>query len=150
MVSEEPISVHCILPDVPLHFISAATSLPASKFYPAVRTRSSRRIEKVAPQSAELSPASGRAVHFEPARDRRTRNQLSAAFNIQPPQIYRCRRIDELWRAPRRILSLQQVEVRRLDELDSAFARAKSQIEAHTVIDEGLFDANTKRIADLR
>jgi len=44
---------------------------------------------------------------------------------------------------------LQQVEVRRLDELDSAFAQAKSQIQAHTVIDEGLFIANAKRIAEL-
>jgi putative ABC transport system substrate-binding protein len=44
---------------------------------------------------------------------------------------------------------LQHVEVRRLDELDSAFAQAKSQIQAHTVIDEGLFIANAKRIAEL-
>src|SRR4030095_11914235 len=29
------------------------------------------------------------------------------------------------------------------------FAQAKSQIEAHTVIDEGLFIANAKRIAEL-
>ena len=46
-------------------------------------------------------------------------------------------------------VKLQHVEVRRLDELDSAFAQAKSQIEAHTVIDEGLFVANAKRIAEL-
>jgi putative ABC transport system substrate-binding protein len=46
-------------------------------------------------------------------------------------------------------VKLQYVEVRRLDELDSAFARAKSQIQALTVIDEGLFIANAKRIADL-
>ena len=44
-------------------------------------------------------------------------------------------------------VKLQQMEVRRLDELDSAFAQAKSQIQAHTVIDEGLFIANAKRIA---
>jgi putative ABC transport system substrate-binding protein len=46
-------------------------------------------------------------------------------------------------------VKLSHVEVRRLDELDSAFAQAKSQIEAHTVIDEGLFIANAKRIAEL-
>src|SRR5262245_37243813 len=46
-------------------------------------------------------------------------------------------------------VKLQQVEVRRLDELDAAFAQAKSQIQAHTVIDEGLFIANAKRIAEL-
>ena len=46
-------------------------------------------------------------------------------------------------------VKLQHVEVRRLDELDSAFAQAKSQIEAHTVINEGLFVANAKRIAEL-
>jgi putative tryptophan/tyrosine transport system substrate-binding protein len=46
-------------------------------------------------------------------------------------------------------VKLQHVEVRRLDELDSAFAQAKSQIQAHTVIDEGLFIANAKRIAEL-
>jgi putative ABC transport system substrate-binding protein len=46
-------------------------------------------------------------------------------------------------------VKLQHVEVRRVDELDSAFAQAKSQIEAHTVIDDGLFIANAKRIAEL-
>jgi len=46
-------------------------------------------------------------------------------------------------------VKLSHVEVRRLDELDSAFAQAKSQIEAHTVIDEGLFITNAKRIAEL-
>jgi putative ABC transport system substrate-binding protein len=46
-------------------------------------------------------------------------------------------------------VKLQHVEVRRVDGLDSAFAQAKSQIEAHTVIDDGLFIANAKRIAEL-
>jgi ABC-type uncharacterized transport system substrate-binding protein len=46
-------------------------------------------------------------------------------------------------------VKLQHVQVRQLDELDSVFAQAKSQIEAHTVIDEGLFIANAKRIAEL-
>src|SRR5262245_37047923 len=45
-------------------------------------------------------------------------------------------------------VKLQQVEVRRIDELDAAFAQAKSQIQAHTVIDEGLFIANAQRIAE--
>jgi putative ABC transport system substrate-binding protein len=46
-------------------------------------------------------------------------------------------------------IELQHVEVRRLDELVSAFTHAKSQIEAYTIIDEGLFIANAKRIAEL-
>ena len=46
-------------------------------------------------------------------------------------------------------VKLKHVEVRRPDELESAFAQAKSQIQAHTVIDEGLFIANAKRIAEL-
>jgi putative ABC transport system substrate-binding protein len=46
-------------------------------------------------------------------------------------------------------VKLQHVGVRRLDELDLAFAQAKSQIQAHTVIDEGLFIANARRIAEL-
>jgi len=46
-------------------------------------------------------------------------------------------------------VKLKHVEVRRPDELESAFAQAKLQIEAHTVIDEGLFVANSKRIAEL-
>jgi putative ABC transport system substrate-binding protein len=46
-------------------------------------------------------------------------------------------------------VKVQRVEVRRLDELDSAFAQAKSQIEAITIPDEGLFIANAKRIAEL-
>jgi putative ABC transport system substrate-binding protein len=46
-------------------------------------------------------------------------------------------------------VKLQHVEIRRVDELDSAFAQAKSQIEAHTVIDDGLLIANAKRIAEL-
>jgi ABC-type uncharacterized transport system substrate-binding protein len=46
-------------------------------------------------------------------------------------------------------VKLQHVQVRQLDELDPVVAQAKSQIEAHTVIDEGLFVANAKRIAEL-
>ena len=46
-------------------------------------------------------------------------------------------------------VKLKHVEVRRPDELESAFAQAKLQIEAHTVIDEGLLVANSKRIAEL-
>jgi putative tryptophan/tyrosine transport system substrate-binding protein len=46
-------------------------------------------------------------------------------------------------------VKLQHVEVRRPDELELAFAQAKLQIEAHTVIDEGLLVANSKRIAEL-
>jgi putative tryptophan/tyrosine transport system substrate-binding protein len=46
-------------------------------------------------------------------------------------------------------VKLQPVNVRRLDELDAAFEMAKGQIEALTVIDEGLFIANVKRVVDL-
>ena len=46
-------------------------------------------------------------------------------------------------------VSLQQVAVRRLEELDSAFQQAKGQIEALTIIEDGLLLANAARIADL-
>jgi putative tryptophan/tyrosine transport system substrate-binding protein len=46
-------------------------------------------------------------------------------------------------------VKLQPVNVRLLDELDTAFEIAKGQIEALTVLDEGLFIANSKRIANL-
>lgn len=42
-----------------------------------------------------------------------------------------------------------RMEVRRLDGLETAFAVAKTQAEAVTVIDEGLFIANPERIAQL-
>ena len=44
-----------------------------------------------------------------------------------------------LWRAP----------VRALDELDAAIALAKTHAQALAVIDEGLFIANAKRVADI-
>jgi putative ABC transport system substrate-binding protein len=46
-------------------------------------------------------------------------------------------------------VTLQQVKVRDLDELDAAFEFARSQVEGLTVIDEGLFVANARRIAEL-
>jgi putative ABC transport system substrate-binding protein len=46
-------------------------------------------------------------------------------------------------------VTLQPLKVRRLDELDAAFQLARKQTEALTVIDEGLFIANARRIADL-
>ena len=46
-------------------------------------------------------------------------------------------------------VKLQTVNVRGLDELDAAFALAKTQTEALTVADDGLFIANARRIADL-
>jgi putative ABC transport system substrate-binding protein len=46
-------------------------------------------------------------------------------------------------------LTLWRTPVRALDELDAALAVAKAQTEALTVIDEGLFIANAKRVADL-
>ena len=46
-------------------------------------------------------------------------------------------------------MSLQPVNVRRLDELDAAFQGARKQIEALTVVEDGLFLANARRLADL-
>ena len=44
---------------------------------------------------------------------------------------------------------LQQVPIRRLDELGSAVEQAKGQIEGFTVVEDGLLLANRKRIAEL-
>jgi putative ABC transport system substrate-binding protein len=57
------------------------------------------------------------------------------------------RAMDE--RAKAKDVRLQQVAVRRLEELDSAFQQAKGQIEALTVVEDGLLLANAKRIAEL-
>jgi putative ABC transport system substrate-binding protein len=46
-------------------------------------------------------------------------------------------------------VTLQQVKVRDIDELDKAFELARSQVEGLTVWDEGLFIANARRIAEL-
>ena len=46
-------------------------------------------------------------------------------------------------------VSLQPLKVRRLDELDSTFQVARKQIEALTVVEDGLFLANARRIAEL-
>jgi putative ABC transport system substrate-binding protein len=46
-------------------------------------------------------------------------------------------------------VKLWHMEVRRLDELESAFVTAKPHAEAVTVIDEGLFIANSERVADV-
>jgi putative tryptophan/tyrosine transport system substrate-binding protein len=46
-------------------------------------------------------------------------------------------------------VKLQPVNVRLLDELDTALEIAKGQIEALTVIDEGLFIADSKRVVNL-
>jgi putative ABC transport system substrate-binding protein len=55
--------------------------------------------------------------------------------------------MDELAKAMS--IRLQQVAVRRLEELDSAFQQAQGQIEGLTVIEDGLLLANRKRIAEL-
>jgi putative ABC transport system substrate-binding protein len=57
------------------------------------------------------------------------------------------RAMDELAKAMS--IRLQQVAVRRLEELDSAFQQAQGQIEGLTVIEDGLLLANRKRIAEL-
>jgi ABC-type uncharacterized transport system substrate-binding protein len=44
---------------------------------------------------------------------------------------------------------LQQVAVRRSEELDRAFQQAKEQVEALVVVEDGLLFANAKRIAEL-
>jgi putative ABC transport system substrate-binding protein len=46
-------------------------------------------------------------------------------------------------------VKLQAVNVRRIDELEAAIEFARAQIEALTVVDDGLFIANTQRIAEL-
>ncbi len=46
-------------------------------------------------------------------------------------------------------VKLWHVNVRRLEELDAAFKLAKAQTQALTVLDEGLFIDNARRIADL-
>ena len=46
-------------------------------------------------------------------------------------------------------MKLQPLNVRRLDELDAAFQLAKKQAEALTVPEDGLFQANADRLADL-
>jgi putative ABC transport system substrate-binding protein len=46
-------------------------------------------------------------------------------------------------------VTLQPIDVRRLDELEPAFERAGSQLDAIAVADEGLFVANRARIAEL-
>ena len=46
-------------------------------------------------------------------------------------------------------VKLQAVNVRRIDELEAAIESARTQIEALTVVDDGLFVANTQRIAEL-
>jgi putative ABC transport system substrate-binding protein len=46
-------------------------------------------------------------------------------------------------------VSLQPLRVRRLDELDGVFQGARKQIEALTVVEDGLFLANASRIAEL-
>jgi hypothetical protein len=46
-------------------------------------------------------------------------------------------------------ITLQRVEVRALEEVDAAFALAKTQVEALIVVDEGLFIANAGSIAQL-
>jgi putative ABC transport system substrate-binding protein len=46
-------------------------------------------------------------------------------------------------------VKLWHMEVRRLDELETAFATARAQAEALVVIDEGLYIANVRRVAEL-
>jgi putative ABC transport system substrate-binding protein len=46
-------------------------------------------------------------------------------------------------------VKLWHMEVRRLDELETAFAAARAQAEALVVIDEGLYIANVRRVAEL-
>ncbi len=46
-------------------------------------------------------------------------------------------------------VTLQPINVRRLDELGAAFELAKSQVEAFTIVDDGLFIANAGRISEL-
>jgi putative tryptophan/tyrosine transport system substrate-binding protein len=64
-----------------------------------------------------------------------------------PAMVPVLRAMDEMANAKN--VRLQQVAVRRLEELDSAFQQAKTQIEALVVIEDGLLLANAKPIAEL-
>jgi putative ABC transport system substrate-binding protein len=64
-----------------------------------------------------------------------------------PAMVSVLRTMDE--RAKAMDVRLQQVAVRRLEELDAAFQQAKGQIDALTVIEDGLLLANAQRIAEL-
>ena len=46
-------------------------------------------------------------------------------------------------------VTLQTIDVRRADELDEAFDRARLHVEAFIVVDDGLFVAHRRRIAEL-
>jgi putative ABC transport system substrate-binding protein len=46
-------------------------------------------------------------------------------------------------------VTLQSINVRRLDELEPAFERVRSQLEAVAVVEDGLFVANRRHIAEL-
>ncbi len=46
-------------------------------------------------------------------------------------------------------VKLWHMEVQRLDELETAFAAARAQAEALVVLDEGLYIANARRVAEL-
>jgi putative ABC transport system substrate-binding protein len=46
-------------------------------------------------------------------------------------------------------VKLWRMEVRRLDELEAAFTAARAQAEALAVIEDGLFVANARRVAEL-
>jgi putative ABC transport system substrate-binding protein len=46
-------------------------------------------------------------------------------------------------------VKLWHMEVRHLDELETAFAAARAQAEALVVIDEGLYIANVRRVAEI-
>jgi putative ABC transport system substrate-binding protein len=64
-----------------------------------------------------------------------------------PAMVPVLRAMDETAKAKR--VRLQPVAVRRLEDLDSAIQHAKGQIEALTVIVDGLLFANAKRVAEL-
>jgi putative ABC transport system substrate-binding protein len=46
-------------------------------------------------------------------------------------------------------VTLQSLDVRRLDELEPAFERVRSQLDAVVVVEDGLFVANRRRVAEL-
>ena len=64
-----------------------------------------------------------------------------------PAMVSVLRAMDEMAKA--KDVRLQQVAVRRPEELDLVFQQAKGQIEGFTVIEDGLLLANAKRIAEL-
>jgi hypothetical protein len=74
--------------------------------------------------------------------------RVAVLMNPDNPAMDSVLRVMEERAAPLNV-KLWRMKVRLLDELEGAFKLAKGRVDALTVIDEGLFIANPRRIADL-